>query len=265
MRQVGHLKELTEKYYDKGFRIIAVSKEGTSLLESKMIKDKEANYWIASDPSGSTMKRFTRPGRIGIPHAYLVDATGTVVSEGFPNDQQIENLLEAVFTPELDRELNPALKSVVRTYGKGQIGKAWTAAAKFLENEDRAISSDAAYVREKAEAYAKYAQGLVESSIKGKDYNTAYGDLAAMAKRFAGMPVVSWSKDKKKALDGDAAVKNEMKAWKSLEKAMKVEEKAGGKAKKLGPAIKKYRSVVKKYAGTRAADTAEKALKRLGG
>ena len=48
MRQVGHLKELTEKNYDKGYRIIAVSKEGTSLLESKMNKDKEANYWIAS-------------------------------------------------------------------------------------------------------------------------------------------------------------------------------------------------------------------------
>ncbi len=265
MGQVGHLKELTEKYYDKGFRVVAVSKEGASLLESKMIEEKEVNYWIASDPSGSTMKRFTQAGRIGIPHAYLVDATGTVVSEGFPNDQQIENLLEAVFNPELDRELNPALKSVVKTYNKGQIGKAWTAAAKFLENEDRAISSDAAYIREKSEAYAKYTQGLIEGSIKGKDYNTAYNDLAAIAKKFAGMPVVQWSKEKKKALDGDAAVKNEMKAWKSLVKAMKVEEKAGGKQKKLGPAIKKYRSLAKKYPGTRAADMAEKALKRLGG
>ncbi len=118
---------------------------------------------------------------------------------------------------------------------------------------------------EKSEAYAKYTQGLIEGSIKGKDYNTAYNDLAAIAKTFAGMPVVQWSKDKKKALDGDEAVKNEMKAWKSLKKAMKVEEKAGGKQKKLGPAIKKYRSLAKKYPGTRAADMAEKALQRLGG
>ncbi len=263
MNQVGHLEELNKKYYDKGLRIIAVSNESIGLLQAQVVEARGGNYWIASDPERATVAGYITPGRRGIPHAYLIDATGTVVSEGVPDSGRIEQLLEGVFDPALGRDLHKSLKAAVKSYEKGDYGKAHAAAARYLENEDRVISSDATFLQERCVACANFNKGLVEGGIKQKDFTTVYTDLKMISKKFAGMEIAQWAAAKKKELDGSADVATEMKAWKALKKARSKEAGAKGKAKKMGPARKAYKSIVKKYPRTRAAKMAEEALKSL--
>ena len=263
MNQVGHLEELNKKYFDKGLRIIAVSAEPIGLLQAQVVENRGGKYWIASDPDRATVAGYISPGKRGIPHAYLIDATGTVVSEGVPDSGRIEQLLEGVFDPSLGRELDKSLKAAVKSYKKGDYGKAHAAAARQVENENRVISSDAAYLQERCVACADFHKGLVESGIKQKDFTTVYDDLKMISKKFAGMEAAPWAAAKKKELDGSAEVKTEMKASKALRKARSKEAGAKGKAKKMGPARNAYKSIVKKYPGTRAAKMAEEALKSL--
>ena len=252
-----------EKYGDKGLRIVSVSSETSSKIESVMIKDLGAKFWMASDPSRTTIRPF---GGGGIPHAYLVDTMGKVVWDGHPaslKDSQIEGLLAFAFDPKLDREVHKSLKGLVKMYRKGQFGKVFAGAVKFLASEQRAVSSDAKYLQDKCTAAATFKKSVVETAIKDRSYATAYDILKILPKDFAGMEVATWAAETKAKLDSDDKVKLEMKAWKAYAKINAREMKAGGKAKKLMPLIKKYRNVAKKYPGTRAADIAEKAAARL--
>ena len=119
----------------------------------------------------------------------------------------------------------------------------WTPSGVRYENSDEA----------QAEGMGMPISRFVEYEDASPEVRAVYDDIKAIGKDFAGMDVATWVADKKKELDADASVKNEMSAMKSFKKAAANEEKAGGKAKKMGPAIKGYKRVVKKYAGTRAA------------
>jgi hypothetical protein len=267
MRQVGHLNELQRKYFDKGLRVIAITDESMGTVESKM-KDPAPEYWIGSDPGRATMSQFKAGRGGGIPHSYLIDSAGNVVEDMHPaslKDGRIEELLKGAFDGSLRPDLHGSLKSLVKYYNKGQYGKAWAGAARYLEHEDRVVKADAAYLRERAEACAAFRRKLVENGVKNKDYLTVYEDLADLGRSFAGMDVATWAADMKKKLDGDAAVATELKAWKVLRKAQDKERKAAGKAKKLGAARTAYKRLVKKYPGTAAAQKAEDALRRIGG
>ncbi|MHC4547499.1 MAG: thioredoxin domain-containing protein [Planctomycetota bacterium] len=265
MDQVGHLNQLHEKYFDQGLRVIAISPEPMGTLESQL---GNARYWIGSDPGRNTSSQFLTGRGGGIPHAYLVDALGKIVSDLHParlQESQIEELLADAFAPDLGRELHPSLKSLVKLYEKGQYGKAWTGAARLVAHDNREVRADALYLRERTEACAGFHRKLVESGIQRKDYPTVYGDLKEVSKVFAGMEVAKWAAETKRKLDAEPAVAREVKAWKALRKAQAKEEKAGGRAKKLGSARTAYKSIMKKYPGTRAAEVAAKALRRLGG
>lgn len=260
MAQVGHLQKLNEKYFDKGLRIIAITAEPTGTAE--MVTKKGGKYWIASDPGRSTIGRY-KTGSVGIPHAYLIDASGTVVSEGVPSEQRIEELLKDAFNPSLGKELHKSLKAAVKLYDKGSYGKAWAAVARATQNEDRTIAADALYLQKRCEEVAKWHQTQVENAIKAKDYATAYADFKAIPKTFDGMEIVLWARELKASVDADKEAQTELKASKAFEKAQKKQDAAKGKAKKMGPARKAYKSIVKKYPGTRAAKMAEEALRAL--
>jgi len=264
MRQVGHLQKLHEKYFDKGFRIIAISAEPASKIQSIVVEDKGATYWMGSDPGRETFAQFA-DGRVGIPHAYLVDAAGKVVGEGVPNEAQIEKLLEQAFDPALDRELHGMLKSAARQYEKGDVGKAWAKAARYVEHDDRTVVADAKYLREQCEAYAAWKKKMAEDAIASKDYATAIGDLETLEDDFDGMEAATWAEETLKKLESDDQVKTELKAQKAYAKAVAKERKAGRDKRKLRPAIIGYKRVVKKYPNTHAAAMAEKALNRLAG
>ena len=128
MRQIGDLNNLHDKYFDKGLRILAISREPVSKLEKVMVEENQAKYWIGSDPSMSMLKVY---GGGGIPHAYLVDARGKVIADAHSfSAAQIEKHLDKVFDPALGRELHKSLASLVKQYDKGQYGKAWAGAAR---------------------------------------------------------------------------------------------------------------------------------------
>jgi hypothetical protein len=243
--------------------VVAVSNESVSLLESKMLDEHGAKYWIASDPGRETLAAY---GGGGIPHAYLVDAMGTIVWDGHPAslpESQIADLLKDAFNPALGKELNDALKGAVKYYEKGQYGKAWAAAEKQVADEDAAVAEDAKFLRQRCEDVAAYRKRLTEAAIANKDYVTALDDLDTLARDFTGMDVVAWAGETLKTLDGDDVVKNEIKAWKDYQKVRAKEIDAEGKEKKLKPVAKLYERVVKKYPGTRGAAFAEKALRGL--
>lgn len=265
MQQVGHLQKLHEKYFDKGLRIVAISAEPVGTVEGAVVKQRGGKYWMASDPGRTTMGRYTKQGRIGIPHSYLIDATGTVVGEGIPSDSRIEELLKSAFNPALGKELHKSLSTAVRLYEKGDYGKAWAKVARATQDEDREVAADALYLQKRCEEVAKWHRDQVEAAIAAKDYPTACDDLDRIAKAFDGMEIVVWAREKSGELDADKAVQLELKAWKVYEKAQKRLESAEGKAKKMGPARKAFESILKKYPGTRAAKLAEQALKNMPG
>jgi len=262
MKQVGHLSELNDKYFDKGLRIVAISNEAMGTIKSKM---GEATYWIGSDPSSSMLAAF---GGGGIPHGYLVDANGTIVSDFHPGnlqDTQIENLLQGVFDESLGRELDGRLKGAVKCYEQGQYGKAYAAAARYVEDEDATLKADAQYLRSRVEDCAAFRKKMVEQGIAAQDYVMVYDDLEAIGKDFDGLEIEGWAAETKKKLDADDQVSLELKGWKAYQKAQEREIKAGGKERKLGPVKSAYKSIAKKYPGTRAGKMAEEALSRLGG
>jgi hypothetical protein len=232
MAQVSHLSELNEKYFDRGLRIVAISNELPAIIQSKMVEEKSVKYWMAADPSRSTINRFSE-GQIGIPHSYLVNARGVIVGEGVPNEQMIEDLLKDTFDERLGRELDRSLGAAVKSYEKGQVGAAWTAAKKLTENEKPEIADDAKFLVEKSEAYAKFMTGLVETGIHAKDYETVITDLTRLTKDFAGMPEAEQAVAKKAELEANPAVKIEIDAADALAKARAMVDEAGGKEKKL--------------------------------
>ena len=151
----------------------------------------------------------------------------------------------------------------MKSYQKGDYGKAYAAAAKSLEKDDRTLVADAQYLRQRCEEVAAFQKKLIESAVEAKDFAEVYAELKVIPKTFSGMEFATWAAAKKKELDADAAVQIERKAWSAYEKAVKKQVSAKGKAKKMGPARKAYKSVMKKYPGSRAAKMAESALKSV--
>jgi len=265
MQQVGHLQKLHEKYFDQGLRIIAITAEPTGPVENAVVEKRGGKYWIASDPGRSTMRRYTKQGRLGIPHAYLIDASGKVVSEGVPHESTIESLLKDAFNPALGKELDSALKRAVRSYEKGDYGKAWSQVARDLEDDDRKVADDAAYLQKRCTEVAEWHKKQVESAIASRDYAMAIEDLERIEDAFDGMEVVLWARKKLEELEKDEQVETELKAWKMYEKAQDKLERAEGDARKMKPAKKIFEGIIKRYPGTRAAEHSEKALKSIPG
>lgn len=260
---MGHLNQLHEKYFDQGLRVIGLGSDSSSQVQSVFVEELGAKYWIALDSGREALGAF---GGGGIPHVYLVDATGRIVGDGHPNEfseEKIEELLKQAFVPELGRELHRSLKSAVKSYESGKVGAAWTAASRQLEAEDRVLAADAKFLRDKCEEYAGFKKASLEGQIAAKAYSEAYDAIKAIQKEFAGMEVATFAADTKKKLDADKQVKVEMKAWKAYLKALAKEQDAGRSQKKLADARKAYEKVFKKYPGTRAADMANKATRRL--
>ncbi len=90
MRKVGDLSALHQKFFSRGFRVIGVSTESKSTLSKKVVGQRDAKYWIGSDPTGQTMLGYISEGVLGIPRFYLVDASGKVVGHDVPSEEQIE-------------------------------------------------------------------------------------------------------------------------------------------------------------------------------
>jgi hypothetical protein len=260
---VGHLNKLHEKYAEKGLYVLGICSSPKSAVEDVFINDLGAKYPIAVDSSRKTLGAF---GGGGIPHVYVVDSSGRVLGNGHPRDfpvEKLEELLAEAFVPALERELHKSLASAVKSYDKGQVGKAFVAAGKQLEAEDRVLAADAKYLQERCSQFAAHKRKAIDKRIKNREYAIVLDELKSIQKEFAGMELAAYAADTAKKLTSDKKVKLELKAWKAYEKALSMEQKAKGSKGKLEDAAAAYGKVRKKYPDTRAGELANLAERRL--
>ena len=90
---IPHVNEIHKKYESKGLVVIGLTQESNQEIKS-FVKSKKMEYHVGTDKGGKLNKEL---GVQGIPHAVLVDKTGTIVWEGHPasmKDADIENALK---------------------------------------------------------------------------------------------------------------------------------------------------------------------------
>ncbi|MEO0454100.1 MAG: TlpA disulfide reductase family protein [Verrucomicrobiota bacterium] len=91
---IPHLNDLYKKFDQDGLVVIGVTKEKKGVVEPFVEDFKDMDYSVAIDKTGALSKHF---GVRGIPHALLVDKSGTVVWEGHPatlEKDQIRDILK---------------------------------------------------------------------------------------------------------------------------------------------------------------------------
>ena len=90
---IPHVNEIHKKYESKGLVVIGLTQESNSDIKA-FVKAKKMEYNVGTDKGGKLNKEL---GVAGIPHAVLVDKTGTIVWEGHPaglKDEDIEKALK---------------------------------------------------------------------------------------------------------------------------------------------------------------------------
>jgi hypothetical protein len=175
---------------------------------------------------------------------------------------KMESVLGGEFDFKLKHGLHAGLKSASRHYDRDAIGVAWKAAAGKLGDDDARLVEDAAYLRERCEAYGERTHYLLQREIDKGAYPTVVPRLKEMAKTFKGMPAAAWASTTRRQLEKDPKVRNELKAWARLEKALAKSEKARGSPKKRRAVRKEYQAIVDAYPGTLAAREAGRQLER---
>lgn len=131
-KSVPHLNELNEQFADKGLSIIGVTGEGRSATE-KWVEEKGTTYAYAYDKGGKLAREL---GVSGIPAAFLIDPTGTVVWSGHPGNLDagtIEKSLEGSLARPL-WEWPDSAKGVKKALEKRKWAKALDEAADLGED-----------------------------------------------------------------------------------------------------------------------------------
>jgi len=87
MVSIPHLSELQAKCKDKGLVVVGVSDEKLDDVKNWLAAKKtlKMDYNVAVDAKGDVYKKYMEKVG-GIPHAFLVDKTGTIVWQGHPMD-----------------------------------------------------------------------------------------------------------------------------------------------------------------------------------
>lgn len=108
-QSIPHLTELQKKYADKNVRIVGITDEAEAQVKS-FVDDKgdEMAYTVALDSGKKTWESYAEPfGITGIPHAFVVDAGGTLLWHGHPMDgldQVLAKAVEGTFDASAARE-----------------------------------------------------------------------------------------------------------------------------------------------------------------
>lgn len=114
-QSIPHLTELQAKFKDKNVRIIGISDEAEDQVKP-FVETQAANmeYTVALDDQKKTWAAFAEPfGVTGIPHAFVVDAKGSLVWEGHPMDG-----LDEVLAKVVDGTFNPGETKVQDELGE---------------------------------------------------------------------------------------------------------------------------------------------------
>jgi thiol-disulfide isomerase/thioredoxin len=85
---ISHLTAVAAHYKDKGVVVVGISNEKEDVVKSFVEKQADKmNYVVAIDSTGVTEDAYMKAyGQNGIPHAFLVDASGKIAWHGHPMD-----------------------------------------------------------------------------------------------------------------------------------------------------------------------------------
>jgi thioredoxin-like negative regulator of GroEL len=197
-------------------------------------------YAYAYDKGGKLARYF---GVRGIPHAVLIDASGTVAWTGFPGSLEERHIQQATAgaLPKPLWEWSGGSKAVKGALLKRDYRSALALASK-LGPDDAGPEILAAV------------QGMVKSRVEGMkaaqakgDYFAAQAAAAALAKELAGLPEAEEATQVAAAIKGDAKA---LEVIKGQQKLAKIRGRELGKRKERIGAIEDLRKLRGEYPGT---------------
>lgn len=255
MGQVPHLQALHDKFNDKGFQILAVSKETEALIDSKLIKAKNATYGVVKADIGALYKTS------GIPHCWVLDAEGKCIFEGHPagvSEQSVEEWTKDLAPTKVGKELAKELKNGVKAFEEGDLGKAMAEAKDAQASEDEAVKADGAYLESLVQKHIDMYTGKMEAAKNSGDLMKLGKTLEEASEKFKGSEQGDKWKDELKELEKSDAYKDTKKASEELEKIRdKLQDMRPSSARK------KLEKIAEKYPDTPAGKEAAELAKRF--
>lgn len=136
VESIPHLVELSDKYKDKGLRLIALSQDKSAEKVRRFVREKGINYDVAIDNGTSDWY-----GIRGYPTSVVVSHTGRVVWRGYPWSKEFDEAIEAALSagpPPLlvGVDLGPFRHLRKALWGGREFAKAYREIEAFTENQD---------------------------------------------------------------------------------------------------------------------------------
>ncbi|MBK8208241.1 MAG: hypothetical protein IPK87_15800 [Planctomycetes bacterium] len=142
------LKELSEKYRERGFEVIASTNEDPAKVDEWLGKN-PLNYGVVSKAPG--VSAYVKMGQ-GVPRGWVISADGKIAFTGKPADitgAMVETWLKDCPASKIERQLNRELAAAVKHYNAGKYGKALLEAMKHESSENDRVAADAKFVADK--------------------------------------------------------------------------------------------------------------------
>jgi hypothetical protein len=255
MTGVPHLQELSDKYRNRGFELVAVSPEAEATIQTKLIDAKKVTYGVVKANIGAVYESR------GIPHCWVLDPEGKCIFKGHPNSVTVEMVGEWVkdFGPiKLEREVAKDLQDVAETFNKGEYGKALVAAQKAgAASEDEQVKADAKFIEEQAQEHVDGYTRRMEAARTAGDLVKLSKLMEEAAARFKGSEQGDKWDGEAKELVKSKEYKDTLKAQEALDELKpKLEDMKGSKARK------DLEKIAKKYPDTKAGKEAAELAKR---
>ena len=255
MKGVPHLQELNDKFRERGFEIVAVSKEDANLIQTKLIDAKKVTYGVVKADIGSIYE--TR----GIPHCWVLDAEGKCIFKGHPSSvtaESVEEWVKNLAPTKVDREVAKEVKGAAESFNKGEYGKAQVEAVKVgAEATDELVKADAKYVEELVQKHVDIYTKKMEAARTAGDLVKLGKVMEEAAAKFKGSEQGDKWATEAKELVKSKEYKDTLKAQEDLDELKpKLEDMKGSSAKK---ALEK---IAKKYPDTPAGKEAAELAKR---
>jgi hypothetical protein len=262
MAKVGDLSSLHVKYFDLGLRVVAISSEPTERLESKLIKDAGAKYWVGSDPEDESSNRYSKAGAPYIPRIYVVGTDGTVLGNEIPKEAALLALLEAPLLATPPRHAKLARASAA--FEVANYGYAYRSAQSLGKDADAAVVADATSLRQQIVALADFRRRQFAGPQSGSA-NDRYGQLQRFGCEFEGVEGTKWVQPELTALERDEQVKRFLAEWARLRNVVRTEMNAEGKPDRLAAVRKQYEELAKQLPRSQVGQLATEYAARLPG
>ena len=127
---IPHLSALQKQFKDKGVVIIGVTDEDPKVAKDWMTEvgkpgpnQIKMEYTVAADSGRKTSNAFRSASQRGIPHAYVVDKTGTIVWNGHPMDgldRVLTKVVAGTYDPKVDVKKGQLKDQAIQAFNRGK-------------------------------------------------------------------------------------------------------------------------------------------------